>query len=581
MRMKNFTSKVFILACSIMLFGYASGQDVIDLTGIDKTSILTDTLPDIPAGATVLLEPGRVYNGGYAFDKSVTIQSSDPSNEMMPILLNSVDCNFAADAMIDSLIFKGIEITGAGDSYNNRYVINSNVAATIGDFKFESCYIHSLRGVFRMKDNGPGSVENYIIKDCVIDSIRDYGILTVDMNNWICNNIIIKNSTLYKIRAFITNKNNSNSVVIENCTVNEIPAAAQRLFRWREAGQDNVTEGITIKNTIWGPGWDETNTGSTAYDGFDGLAATEWKVEGSYATNDLQFQTGKDTIKALLAVAIDTASVDLWVDPAAGDFHFIDENFAGNGVAGDPRWASKTVVEAREWNMSSPSFNALGTIQATQTVEGLTIYAVSDATVVVDASEKVLGDMSFTHRMKTGGSGGFDANGLPVKRVLEFEVTGNTRITIAAMSSSSSADRTLNLAANNKDSIFAQFPAMGASLTQGVYDYKGDAGKIFIYSPNSGVNIYYIKAEPLTTAINQVELKEPDVNIYPNPATNRVYIDAYKQVNVGIYSLAGSLLKSKIIQSKYDYIDVSDLATGMYLIRSMNENIFSKKLIKR
>ena len=579
MLMKKFTLKLLVLTCSFALFGYANGQDIIDLTGIDNANILVDTLPDIPNGSIVLLEPGRTYNGGYAFDKSVTIQSSDPTNEMMPVFLNSSDCNFAADAMIDSLIFKNLEITGAGDNYNNRYVINSNVSATIGDFIFESCYIHSLRGIFRMKDNGPGSVENYIINDCVIDSIRDYGILTVDMNTWMVNNIIIKNSTIYQCRAFITNKNNSNSCVIENCTINEIPAAGQRLFRWREAGQDNVTEGIVIKNSLWGHGWDETLTGDTSFDGFDGLGSTEWKVENTWATNDLVFQAGKDTIFALLDNVYEGGASDLWNYPYEGDFSFLDEGFAGNGSAGDPRWASASTT--MEWNMSTDAFNALGEIAATTTVEGLTIHAFLDKTVVIDANGKTLDDMEFTHRLKLGGSGGFDDKGLPVSRVLSFDVTGNTTITVAAMSSSSSADRVLNIAVDSMNGTFAEFPAMGASLTKGVYSYLGGPAKILLYSPSSGVNVYYIKAEPLVTAINQVNIEKNEVNVYPNPATDKVYIDYNKPIQVALYNIAGSLLKSKLIQSKYDYISIGDLQPGMYLIRSQNDNAFAKKLIKR
>lgn len=573
--MKKFTLKLLVLSCSFLLFGYANGQDVIDLSEIDNPAILTDTLPDIPSGATVLLGPGKTYNAGYAFDKSVILKSKDPSNELMPLIDCTVNFNFADGANIDSIIFMDLEIFG---EYDSRYVLNSNVAATVGELNFNGCKIHDLRGILRMKDNGPGSIEKYTIDNCVITKIRDYGILTVDMPNWVCNNILIKNSTIYKCRAFITNKNNSNSVVIDGCTINEIPQATQRLFRWREAGQDNVAEGITIKNTIWGHGWDENVTGDTGFDGFDGLGSTEWKVENTYATNDLIFQTGKDTIFALLENVYAGEAGDLWNYPYEGDFTFLDEEFAGNGSAGDPRWAS--VSTTMEWNMSTDAFNALGEIAATATVEGLTIHAFLDKTVVIDANGKTLDDMVFTHRLKLGGSGGFDDKGLPVSRVLSFDVTGNTTITVAAMSSSSGSDRILNIAVDSMNGTFAEFPALGASLTKGVYSYVGGPAKILLYSPSSGVNIYYIKAEPLVTAIHQISEKN-EVNIYPNPATDKVYIDFNKPIQVAVYNIAGSLLKSKLIQSKHDYISIGDLQPGMYLIRSQNDNSFARKLIKK
>jgi len=577
--MKKFTLQVMMIALAVCTTVNVSAQNVIDLTGVSNPNILRDTLPDIPDGAVVNLKPGMIYNaGGYAFDKSVTIQSSEPLIDVMPLIDCASNFNFTADAMVDSIIFKNIEIFG---TYDARYFLNSNVAATIGEIRLESCYIHNLRGVLRMKDAGPGTLEKYTIVDCVVESIRDYGILTVDMANWACNYIHIKNSTISKVRAFIANKNNSDSVLIENSTISHIPATGQRMFRWRESGQDNVWHGITIRNTLWGPGWNETGGEDTGYDGFDGLADTEWTFENNYATNDLSFAAGKDTIHGLLEKVYDGPATALWVDPMSGNFHFYDLEFEGIGKAGDPRWVIATPTAGTEWNMSSPAFNALGDISATTTVEGLTIFSVSDKLVTIDANGKVLGDMTFTHRLKLGGSGGFDTDGQPLNRVLSFDVTGNTKITVAAMSSSSSADRTLNLAAGVKDSIFAQFPALGASLTQGVYNYVGGANKIYLYSSSSGVNIYYVKAEPLTTAINQISANLPEVNIYPNPATDKVYVDYNQPIQVAVYNIAGSLLKSKLIQSKYDYISVGDLQPGVYLIRSQNDNTFARKLIKK
>ena len=579
MLMKKFTLKVMIIALAVFAAKNVSAQSVIDLTGIDNPNILVDTLPDIPDGAVVNLKPGMIYNaGGYAFDKSVTIQSSEPLNDVMPLIDCASNFNFAADATVDSIIFKNIEIFGTFDA---KYFLNSTVSATIGEISFESCYIRALRGILRMKDAGPGTLEKYSIIDCVVDSIRDYGILTVDMANWACNYIHVKNSTISKVRAFITNKNNSDSVLIENSTISQVPATGQRLFRWREAGQDNVLHGISIKNTLWGPGWDESNSGDYGYDGFDGLADTEWTFENNYATNDLSFATEKDTIHGLLENVYDGPATSLWVEPMSGDFHFYDLEFEGIGTAGDPRWAPETPATGTEWNMSEPAFNALGDISTTATVEGLTIFAAADKLVSVDANDKELDDMTFTHRLKLGGSGGFDENGQPMNRVVSFDVTGNTKITIAAMSSSGSADRILNIATGHKDSILAEFPALGASLTKGVYDYVGEATKIFLYSPSSGVNIYYIKAEPLTTAIKQIPTVKVEVNVYPNPASDKVYVDYNQPIQVAVYNIAGSLLKSKLIQSKYDYISIGDLQPGVYLIRSQNDNTFAKKLIKK
>lgn len=341
-----------------------------------------------------------------------------------------------------------------------------------------------------MKDNGPGSLDEYVINNCMVTMIRDYGILTVDINTWACNNIALTNSTFSKIRAFITSKNNTETVTIEGCSFSETPSAGQRMFRWREAGQDNVTGGIMVKNTLWGTGWDELAEGSTGYDGFDGLAATTWAFENTYKTSDLEFSA--DTIEGI-NFTYDGLSTALWSDLATGDLNYADTTFDGIGNAGDQRWSNATEDGGLEWNISAAAFANLGTIAATQKVAGLDIIANSDKTITIDGNSKTVGDMSFTSRLKLGGSASFDENGQPLGRVLSIDVKGNTGITVAAMSSSSSSDRVLNIAAGHKDSIIAEFPAMGAELTKGQYTYLGGATKLYFYSPSSGVNVYYIK----------------------------------------------------------------------------------------
>ena len=92
-------------------------------------------------------------------------------------------------------------------------------------------------------------------------------------------------------------------------------------------------------------------------------------------------------------------------------------------------------------------------------------------------------------------SGQFDEGGQPLGRVLAFDVTGNTTITIMCMSSSSSSDRELVVAVGDQDTELARMPAMGSELTKGIYNYVGGATTIYLFSPSSGVNVYYVKAE--------------------------------------------------------------------------------------
>lgn len=575
--MKNFTYGLFLLAVTVFFAGNAQGQAVVDLTGSANANILTDTLPDVPAGAVVLLKPGMTYNAGYAFDKAVTLQSSEPFNLNLPKIDCTSNFNFADGAKADSIIFKNLEFVG---EYDARYVLNSNVGATIGEIRFDGCLIHELRGVLRMKDAGPGTLEKLTFDNCVITRIRDYGVLTVDRNDWVCNNILFKNSTITKTRTFITNKNNSKSVVIQNCSLNEVTAGGQRMFRWREAGQDNVTGGIQVKNTLWGPGWDEDGAG-TAIDGFDGLATTTWNFENTWSTNDVNFAAGKDTIKGLFTWNYGGKATDLWAAPATGNLNFKDKGFKARGFAGDPRWSVLTADGGLEWNISDSAYFSLVELDMTKTVAGLTVFANSGKKVAFDPNGKTVDDMTFTHRLKLGGSGDFDEKGQPKGRVLSIDVAGNTNITVAAMSSSSGEDRTLNIAAGGKDNIVAAFPALGPTLTKATYFYKGGPTKLYFYSPSSGVNVYYLKAASVPTSVNEIAFEKAEVNVYPNPATDKIYVDYKKPIEVAVYNIAGVRIKTKLVQSVADYISVSDLQSGVYLIRSANDNTFVRKFIKQ
>lgn len=493
--MRNFTLQGFVIALSLLLSTQVNAQDVIDLTEVDNPDILADTLPDLTGGSIVLLQPGMTYNAGsYAFDKSLTLQNSEPSNLNLPKIYCGDNFNFVDGATIDSIVFRNIEFYG---EYDARYVLNADVSATVGKIMFQGCYIHDLRGVARIK-GGTGTLDHYIIDDCMISMIKNYGVLTVDVNTWAANNILLKNSTVSKTQAFLTSRNNSETLTIEGCTFSETPAAGERMFRWRESGQDNVTGGIMVKNTLWGTGWDEEATGTTAYDGYDGLGTTTWTFENTYVTSDMDIADGADSITGFNFVYNDL-STDLWMNPAAGNLHFADTTFDGIGNSGDQRWAISAADGSLVWNISAAAFKDLGILEATQKVAGLTIHAHSGKTVTIDDNEKTLDEMSFTQRLKFGGSGDFDAEGQPLGRVLSVDVKGNTDITVMAMSSSSGEDRILNIAAGHKDSIFAEFPALGASLTKGEYTYTGDAKKLFFYSPSSGVNVYYITTKHIAS----------------------------------------------------------------------------------
>jgi hypothetical protein len=275
---------------------------------------------------------------GYSFDKSLAFISGYSFVPALPTIDCATNFNLVEGSDVGYVTFKDINIMASADGYNARYVFNINTSASLGELKFESCIIHGLRGMCRMKDNGPGTLDKYTISDCRIDSIRDYGILTVDINTWQCNEILIENSTISKAAGFLTSKNNSTSIIIDGCTLSELPEVTRIAFRWREAGQNNVTDGISITNTIWSHGWDLAATGAYGIDGFDGLETTNWNIINSYTTSEFAIADTKDPIPGFPSVSYPGLATELWTDPYNSIFDFLDTGFAGKGDSGDPRW---------------------------------------------------------------------------------------------------------------------------------------------------------------------------------------------------------------------------------------------------
>jgi hypothetical protein len=232
---------------------------------------------------------------------------------------------------------------------------------------------------------------------------------------------------------------------------------------------------------------------------------------------------------------------------------------------------------AQEWNFSTANWSGAGTIAATTTIEGLKVYAATGAEVVVDANAKTLDGLNFTSRLKFGGTGTFGTDGVPVSRVLSFPVTGNTTITVMGMSSSSGSDRVLVVAAGNMTTEIGRFTALGASISKGIYNYTGGPTTIYVFSPSSGINLYYLKAGS-GTGLNQQSV--PEMNIFPNPAYGKVFINLSEPGEIAIYSLAGSLMKQQVVTSSQNVINISDLHSGIYFVKMMKNNLTQKLVIR-
>jgi hypothetical protein len=206
-------------------------------------------------------------------------------------------------------------------------------------------------------------------------------------------------------------------------------------------------------------------------------------------------------------------------------------------------------AKAQDWNFSGTDFaSSLGTLSASTTINGLTIYASAAKSVVLEASAVTVDGTDYTVRAKMGGAGEI-TSGTPTARVLSFSVTGPSTITIVGVSSG--VDRWLGILTSTGDSI-GKFPA-GATAAKASYTYtKNESATIWIYSLSGGINLYQVKCEA-----------GPSVNLITANAT---------LVKTAFYNLSGRLVSNR----------QNALAKGIYIQKSYYSNgaVVNTKFVK-
>ncbi|MDR0866185.1 MAG: cadherin-like beta sandwich domain-containing protein [Candidatus Symbiothrix sp.] len=140
----------------------------------------------------------------------------------------------------------------------------------------------------------------------------------------------------------------------------------------------------------------------------------------------------------------------------------------------------------KDWNFSEAPFGEVIEYSTEITLDDLTLIPASDKTIKFTANNKSMDGFSFTHRLQLQGSGSTTAN------ALKFAVTGACKITVYGMAANSSAtDRPL-IISDGTTELFSEV-LLGDVIYKKEYDYTGGAGDLYIYSGNSGLNLYMIR----------------------------------------------------------------------------------------
>jgi hypothetical protein len=68
--------------------------------------------------------------------------------------------------------------------------------------------------------------------------------------------------------------------------------------------------------------------------------------------------------------------------------------------------------------------------------------------------------------------------------------------------------------------------------------------------------------------------------VYPNPATEKIFIEYARGSEIRIFNLSGQILKSDLASSDKQIIDISNLQGGVYFVRISNDNtVVTEKLL--
>jgi len=85
-----------------------------------------------------------------------------------------------------------------------------------------------------------------------------------------------------------------------------------------------------------------------------------------------------------------------------------------------------------------------------------------------------------------------------------------------------------------------------------------------------------------STGIKELKGSDFSVSLYPNPVTDGFYIETGENtVLISVFNLNGALMLSKQVIDK-DFINISSLSQGVYLVKIANENgLVVRKLVKK
>ncbi len=262
---------------------------------------------------------------------------------------------------------------------------------------------------------------------------------------------------------------------------------------------------------------------------------------GNVVSATLEVLNGEEAVETIdLTDQWEKGEVAAKVNGAAGySYKLTLENSqtAANGTT----WISKVALFAEdEYEPQTPPLSAVddkvwtfedlenGDIAESMIFDNLELNGSSNKKLAIDENPKSMDDFEFTKRLKFGGTGASDV------RNVHFKVKPNVKIIVYGMSGSSGTERTMNLDIPFGNTV-ATLVNDGTAIDKVEYSYEGESdANVYLYSSNSGFNIYGIVVTPIITGYTVTCLDaengsvSTDTEIAAEGATVEIYTSPYE-----------------------------------------------------
>jgi hypothetical protein len=300
---------------------------------VQPTDNLAAMLTTAAPGTTFVLMQGTKYTADATIilpnNASFTIWGQ--SGPDRPILaFNGITLPTTAG----SIKFENLDITGYQNGIpptKRQYLFNQGTPNTTSEVIFENCKVRNFANTpFRLKDITTITIDKLTFNNCIVYDINgSYAFIHNTVASKI-NNISLTNNTFYSIgySVILNNAAPSQTVQVDNNTFYNVAGDGRYIIDYNT---QQVTSSFTFTNNVIGK---TASPAGTARDLRAGTGTSVTIGNNTYKTSDaVFFGTPIPNI-----IAYPKTSIELFTDPASGNFLFQDLAFPGRSTSGDPRW---------------------------------------------------------------------------------------------------------------------------------------------------------------------------------------------------------------------------------------------------